>query len=56
MKGDLEGILLLIVKNFWINQWLKFNDAIVTIVDDIKSEVLDLAMPYVLFYRKKIHK
>ena len=50
------GHFIAYCKNFWINQWLKFNDAIVTIVDDFKSEVLDLAMPYVLFYRKKSKK
>ena len=35
------------------NKWYKFNDAIVSPVNDFKTEVIDFAMPYVLFYQKK---
>ena len=33
--------------------WYKFNDAIVTPVVDFKKEVIDFAMPYLLFYEKQ---
>ena len=32
--------------------WYKFNDAIVSPVENFKSEVIDYAMPYLLFYQK----
>ena len=35
------------------NKWYKFNDAIVSPVNDFKTEVIDFAMPYLLFYQKK---
>ena len=34
------------------NTWYKFNDAIVSPVENFKSEVIDYAMPYLLFYQK----
>ena len=34
------------------NNWYKFNDAIVSPVENFKSEVIDYAMPYLLFYQK----
>ena len=34
-------------------KWYKFNDAIVTPVVDFKKEVIDFAMPYLLFYEKQ---
>ena len=34
------------------NNWYKYNDSIVTQVGDFKSEVIDFAMPYLLFYQK----
>ena len=33
--------------------WYKYNDAIVDEVKDFKKEVIDFAMPYLLFYQKK---
>ena len=41
-------------KSYWKGQWLKFNDAIVSPVHDFKKEVIDFAMPYLLFYQKKM--
>ena len=35
------------------DEWNKYNDAIVSPVIDFKKEVIDFAMPYVLFYQKK---
>ena len=32
--------------------WYKYNDSIVTPVGNFKSEVIDFAMPYLLFYQK----
>ena len=32
--------------------WHKYNDSIVTPVGNFKSEVIDFAMPYLLFYQK----
>ena len=34
------------------NKWNKFNDAIVTEVVDFQNEVINFAMPYLLFYQK----
>ena len=48
------GHFIAYCKDIWNNQWLKFNDAIVSHVNDFKSEVIDFAMPYLLFYQKKI--
>ena len=47
------GHFIAYCKDFWINQWLKFNDAIVSHVHDFKKEVIDFAMPYLLLYQKK---
>ena len=33
--------------------WHKYNDAIVTQVNDFQSEVINYAMPYLLFYEKQ---
>ena len=34
------------------DQWHKYNDAIVTQVSDFQNEVINFAMPYLLFYQK----
>ena len=33
-------------------EWYKYNDDFVTPVGDFKSEIIDYAMPYILFYQK----
>ena len=33
-------------------KWHKYNDAIVTDVTDFQNEVINFAMPYLLFYQK----
>ena len=48
--------LIAYCKDFWNNQWLKFEEDYVTTVNDFKKEVIDFAKPYALFYRKKIHQ
>ena len=40
-------------KSYWDNKWYKYDDAIVSPVNNFKAEVIDFAMPYVLFYQKK---
>ena len=37
-------------------EWNKYNDAFVTKVGDFKKEVIDFAMPYVLFYQRENKK
>ena len=34
-------------------QWYTYNDDIVNPIDDIKKQVVDLGMPYLLFYQRK---
>ena len=33
-------------------QWYTYNDAIVSKIDDIQKQIIDLGMPYLLFYKK----
>ena len=35
------------------NHWYRYNDAIVSPINDIPKEVLDFGTPYILFYQKK---
>jgi ubiquitin C-terminal hydrolase len=37
-------------------EWTKYNDAFVSKVEDFKKEVIDFAMPYVLFYQRENKK
>ena len=34
------------------NKWYRFNDAIVTPINDIQSEIINFGMSYILFYKK----
>ena len=52
-KSDMGGHFIAYCKEFWTNAWLKYNDALVSPVNDFKSEVIDFAMPYLLFYQIK---
>ena len=52
-KSDMGGHFIAYCKEFWTNRWLKYNDALVSPVNDFKSEVIDFAMPYLLFYQIK---
>ena len=51
-ESGMGGHFIAYCKEYWTNQWLKFNDAIVDSVKNFKSEVIDFAMPYLLFYKK----
>ena len=52
-ESSMSGHFIAYCKDLWTNQWLKFNDAIVSQVNNFQSEVIDFAMPYLLFYQKK---
>ena len=52
-ESSMSGHFIAYCKDLWDNTWYKYNDAIVSTVGDFKSEVVDFAMPYVLFYKKK---
>ena len=52
-ESSMGGHFIAYCKEFCTNRWLKYNDALVSLVNDFKSEVIDFAMPYLLFYQKK---
>ena len=52
-ESGMGGHFIAYCKEYWNNQWLKFNDSLVSPVIDFKKEVIDFAMPYLLFYQKK---
>ena len=52
-ESGMGGHFIAYCKSFWDGRWLKFNDAMVDPVNDFKKEVIDFAMPYLLFYQKK---
>ena len=52
-ESSMSGHFIAYCKDLWDNTWYKYNDAIVDKVKNFKGEVVDFAMPYVLFYKKK---
>ena len=52
-ESGMGGHFIAYCKEYWNNQWLKFNDSLVSPVNNFKKEVIDFAMPYLLFYQKK---
>ena len=52
-ESGMGGHFIAYSKSFWTDKWYKFNDAMVDPVNDFKKEVIDFAMPYLLFYQKK---
>ena len=34
------------------HQWYTYNDAIVSKIDDYQKQIIDLGMPYLLFYKR----
>ena len=52
-ESGMAGHFISYCKNPINNTWNKYNDSIVTPVKDFKSEVIDFAMPYLLFYQKQ---
>ena len=51
-ESDMSGHFIAYCKNPIDNKWYKYNDAVVNEVINFKNEIIDYAMPYVLFYQK----
>ena len=51
-ESSMSGHFIAFCKDPFDNQWYKFNDAIVTPVNDFKKDVIDFGMPYLLFFKK----
>ena len=54
--SSMEGHFIAYCREPLDNSWTKYNDAFVTKVEDFKKEVIDFAMPYVLFYQRENNK
>ena len=48
----MSGHFIAYCYSFIDNKWLQFNDAMVNPVNNFQNEVINYAMPYVLFYQK----
>ena len=51
-ESGMSGHFIAYCKDPITNKWNKYNDAIVTEVEDFQNEVINFAMPYLLFYQK----
>ena len=51
-ESGVSGHFIAYCKDPISNTWYKFNDSIVNQVTNFKAEVIDFAMPYILFYQK----
>ena len=52
-ESGMGGHFIAYCKDLWDITWYKYNDAIVEKVVDFQKDVVNFAMPYVLFYKKK---
>ena len=52
-ESGMGGHFIAYCKNPINYMWNRYNDSTVTPVNDFKSEVIDYAMPYLLFYQKQ---
>ena len=52
-ESGMGGHFIAFCKDYDNNNWYKFNDAIVSPVNNFKAEVIDFGMPYLLFYQKE---
>ena len=50
--SDMSGHFVAFCKDPITKTWYRFNDAIVDPVENFQKEVIDFAMPYLLFYQK----
>ena len=50
-EDGMSGHFIAFCKGPFTFKWYKFNDAIVSPVEDFKKEVIDFGMPYLLFYQ-----
>ena len=48
----MSGHFIAYCKNPLDERWYQYNDSVINEVNDFKSEVIDYAMPYLLFYQK----
>ena len=53
-ESGMGGHFIAYCKDPLSNVWNKYNDAIVTKVEDFQNEVINFAMPYLLFYQKSL--
>ena len=51
-ESGMGGHFIAYCKDPLFGQWHKYDDAIVTPVNDFQNEVINFAMPYLLFYQK----
>ena len=51
-ESSMSGHFIAYCRDPLTDKWDKYNDAIVTEVKDFQSEVINFAMPYLLFYQK----
>jgi len=51
-ESGMGGHFIAYSKNPISNEWNKYNDSIVSPVSNFKKDVIDFAMPYLLFYQK----
>ena len=52
-ESGASGHFIAYCKNPIDNRWYRYNDELVFPVSDFKNEVIDYAMPYILFYQKQ---
>ena len=53
-ESGMSGHFIAYCKDLWDNNtWYKYNDAMVSQVENFQKEVVDFAMPYLLFYKQK---
>ena len=51
-ESGMSGHFIAYCKNPISKSWYQYNDAMVNPVNNFKKEVIDFAMPYLLFYKK----
>ena len=51
-ESSMSGHFIAYCRDPITDKWDKYNDAIVTEVKDFQNEVINFAMPYLLFYQK----
>ena len=51
-ESGMGGHFIAYCKDPITKEWYKYNDSLVNKVEDFKKEVIDFAMPYLLFYEK----
>ena len=52
-ESSMSGHFIAYCKDPITNKWYKYNDAMVNEVENFQKEVIDFAMPYLLFYQRK---